>query len=347
MGAIITALIPAPPEPRAYLILQDESGSAAFFMGFRHPGVLEVNRQQDNLWQTPRFLPLPLAGEGAVLRLVLRVAEDYVVLLLGDRPLGIFLLGAPASRVRGVCGFAMSPQLRIEAGAPLNASFAAFSRRAISDLPEIRAGSRRAVVVTPHLVPAVADALGSHDEVVAIAPLTWHMAALAVAFSDQIASGRLVPLAAVPAPANRQRKVAMRHDAPGLTGAMDGPDSALAHQTIEEVASASLASALGPVAGVYRAPPNEEADSIAPFVPEWAEAERSSFVVPLARALVLIELGCRWIAVSRAWPSGACKPWSERWVPASILPRLIKAAASSPSDLVVIGSAQPAPARRP
>jgi hypothetical protein len=345
VGAVITAPIPVPPEPRAYLMLQDEGGSAAFFIGFRHPGVLEVNRQQDDRWQTPSFLPLPSPGKGT-LRLVLRVAEDYVVLVLGDRPFGVFPLGAAAHRVRALCGFAISSRVRVEAGAPLNASFAALSRRAIMDLPETRAGASRAVVMTPYLVPAVADALGCHDEVVAVAPLTWHMAALALAFPSQIASGQLVPFAAMPASTNGQRHVAMRPDAPGLTSAGTGQEATLAAQPVEEVACGALVAALGPVAEVYRAPPDEEAGSVSQFLPQWAGTERTSVVAPLARAQVLIEIGCRWVGIDRAWLPGPRRPRLEHWIPASALPRLIEAAAKHPSDLVALGSARPASGSR-
>ena len=334
-GAFITVALPVLPEPGTFLLLQEAGGTAATFIGFDRPGVLEVNRQLDGAWQVPALLPLPVGGGAS--RLMLRIAADYIVLVLDEAPLGVHPLGVPAHRISGLGGSGI-PSARVTAGASLPCDFAALTRRTVAALPREREGVSRALVITPHLCPAVADALGRCDEVVAVAPMPWHMAALTLAFADQIASGRLLPFAAAPGRLGRLRTVSARPRDATLIGSEIDPGDVPAQRIIEEVEVGSFLSALGAVAEIYHAMPGDQAGFDRMFEPYWNIGPRTSLVAPLAEAAALAALGCRRLSINRAWPTGRCQPRADRWISAPALRRLTMASTDHPTELVVVGS---------
>jgi len=334
-GAVLMVPLPPTPEPGSYLLVQEVGGTAAAFIGLNRPGFLEVNRQQAGAWQTPTLLPLPKATEP--LHLMLQIATDYIVLALTGCPLGIYPLAAPANRISGLGGFGSFSLAKIRAGVPLKPSFASLSQREVADLPAMRKDVRRALVVAPYPVPAVADALGRCEEVVAVALTACHMAGLALAFSDQIAAGRLIPFAAVPFRPSGPPRIPVAPEEI-LTASDPEAIAGTAQTTTAQLEVKRFLSALEPIAELYCAPPSGSTSLESFLDPFWATKPKISFVTPLAEAAILLELGCRKASINRPWPIGCSRLRPERWNTAPVLGRLIRAAGDSRTDLVVVGS---------
>lgn len=334
-GNLVTISLPVPPEPDAYLMLQEAAGGVAAFIGFSRAGVIEVNRQEGGIWQAPAFVPLPKAS--SQWRLVLRISADCMILLMNDLPLGAFPLGSPADRITGLCGFAIAAKAKIEIDKNISPDFSLLTRKNFKNFPLAKEGVRRGLVVSPYLLSAVADALNNCDEVVVVAPMPWHMAMLALVFSEQITSGRLLPLGFVPARRSGQRYVMMQPDEPSLIGGDAISGKALAPQALDEVEVQDFAAALGPLDVIYHTL-SAEAYFADMLESHWGQVREKVLVAPLAESETLLENGCQRFFIGRVYPLAGYKFRPQRWLSASILRRMLDNMENDRSGLVVVGS---------